>query len=106
MKTLTKDEIMEAKFKYYANVDRLAHDFHSVFVKNEWKWSIWHDNSYRVPTEDEIAVTISSLCKDLYPGDTRSLVSTGRIVLEVTKSQFSEDIDVVAFLQTERKSLF
>ncbi len=101
MSVLTEEEVMTEKMKFYDKSNVIAEDMHPVFVKNDWKWSLWTDNNaYRVPNESEISVTVCSLVKDLYHGKGRSVVSTGRIVLEINKCQQTGTVSSEAYIRT------
>lgn len=80
---LTKEEILDAKFKIYDCAKEAAKKFAPIFAKMDYRWSIGYE--YRIPTEEDIELTICSIVKDLYHGKQTSLVATGRIQIRVVK---------------------
>lgn len=89
---LNETEVREAKFKLYDQADEIGEKFAPIFEANDWHWSVSGD--WRIPTKEDISLTVCVLVKDLYHGKQTSEVSTGRIQLRLTKWRFGTNISI------------
>ena len=84
---LTKEDTVRARCDIDTHAQDLAKEFHPIFKACGWKWSGGlRRGGSGVPTEDDIEITLRVLAGNLYPGGPRAVVSTGRLEIEVTKS--------------------
>lgn len=88
MKELTKDEIFDAQMRIRANSETFAKKVQPIFEKNNWEWSCF--DTPRIPTIEDIIVTINVLSNNLYAGRCDSAVSTGRLEVRCSRDSFRE----------------